>query len=195
MKARIIYGMGASGCGKDSLMGYARAKLAGHPNIAFDHRCITCPANAGGENHVSLSPDEFASRAAVGLFALHWQSHGQRYGIDIEINQRLASGATVIVNGSREYLLQVSGRYQDVVPLLIEVSPEVLRERLLDRGRETRDQVEKRMQRHQALAGVCGECLKVDNDGPLHEGGDTLIGLILYYSVNNRLQTSRCLPA
>jgi len=153
MKNRLIYVMGASGSGKDSLMRYAREKLARHPNIVFAHRYITRPADAGGENHVSLSPDEFASRAAAGLFALHWQSHGHHYGIGIEINQWLANGATVIVNGSREYLPHVVSRYGDVVPLLIEVSPDVLRERLLRRGRETREQVEKRLQRHQDLAG------------------------------------------
>ncbi|MGX7950177.1 MULTISPECIES: phosphonate metabolism protein/1,5-bisphosphokinase (PRPP-forming) PhnN [Desulfovibrionaceae] len=191
MKARLIYVMGASGSGKDSLMRYAREKLAKHSNIVFAHRYITRPADAGGENHVSLTPDEFSSRVAAGLFAFHWQSHGHHYGIGIEIDQWLASGATVIVNGSREYLPQVSGRYHNVVPLLIEVSADVLRERLLSRGRETREQVEKRLQRHQALAGACKGCLKVNNDGPLHEGGDTLIDLILHDSVNDRLQPDR----
>jgi len=195
MKNRLIYVMGASGSGKDSLMHYAREKLARRPGIVFAHRYITRPADAGGENHVSLSPDEFASRVAAGLFALHWQSHGHHYGIGIEIDQWLANGATVIVNGSREYLPHVSGRYKDVVPLLVEVSPDVLRERLLSRGRETRDQVEKRLQRHQVLAGVCVDCLKVNNDGQLQQGGDTLIGLILHYSVGNCLQPSRCIPA
>lgn len=191
MKNRLIYVMGASGSGKDSLMRYSRKKLAKHPNIVFAHRYITRPADAGGENHVSLSPDEFASRAAAGLFAFHWQSHGHQYGIGIEIDQWLASGATVIVNGSREYLPHVSDRYHNVVPLLIEVSPDVLRERLQSRGRETRDQVEKRLQRHQVLASACVGCLKVNNDGQLHEGGDAFIGLILHYSVNDCLQVDR----
>lgn len=35
MKARLIYVMGASGSGKDSLMGYAREKLAKHSNIVI----------------------------------------------------------------------------------------------------------------------------------------------------------------
>jgi ribose 1,5-bisphosphokinase len=191
MKARLIYVMGASGSGKDSLMLHARKSLARQKNIVFAHRYITRPADAGGENHVALTPDEFASRVAAGLFALHWQSHGHHYGIGIEIDQWLASGVTVVVNGSREYLPQVFSRYREVVPLLIEVSPDVLRERLLSRGRETREQVEKRLQRHQVLAGACEGCLKVNNDGQLHEGGDTLIGLILHYSVNGCLQPDR----
>lgn len=195
MKNRLIYVMGASGSGKDSLMRYAREKLARHPNIVFAHRYITRPADAGGENHVSLSPDEFASRAAAGLFALHWQSHGHHYGIGIEIDQWLANSATVIVNGSREYLPHVVSRYGDVVPLLIKVSPDVLRERLLRRGRETSDQIEKRLHRHQVLSDSCGECLTVNNDGPLHDSGDTLIGIILNYSVEGCLQSDSCISS
>ena len=195
MKNRLIYVMGASGSGKDSLMRHAREKLAKHSNIVFAHRYITRPADAGGENHVSLTPDEFSSRVAAGLFAFHWQSHGHHYGIGIEIDRWLASGATVIVNGSREYLPQVSGRYHNVVPLLIEVSPDVLRERLLRRGRENREQIEQRLQRHEVLAGACAEGLKVNNDGPLHESGDTLVGLILHYSVEDCLQPSSCVPS
>lgn len=194
MKARLIYVMGASGSGKDSLMRYAREKLAKHSNIVFAHRYITRPADAGGENHVSLTPDEFSSRVATGLFAFHWQSHGHNYGIGIEIDQWLASGATVIVNGSREYLPHVFRRYRDVVPLLIEVSPDVLRDRLLRRGRENREQIEKRLQRHRLLSGACAEGLHVNNDGPLSESGDTLIGLILHYCVEDCPQPSSGVP-
>ena len=97
------------------------------------------------------------------------------------------------MNGSREYLPHVVSRYGSVVPLLIEVSPDVLRERLLRRGRETRDQIEKRLQRHQLLSDSCGECLTVNNDGPLHESGDTLMCIILHYSVKGSLQPDRCI--
>ncbi|WFS64255.1 phosphonate metabolism protein/1,5-bisphosphokinase (PRPP-forming) PhnN [Pseudodesulfovibrio thermohalotolerans] len=191
MKANLIYIMGASGSGKDSLMRYAREKLAKHTNIVFAHRYITRPADVGGENHVSLSPDEFSSRVAAGLFALHWQSHGYYYGIGIEIDLWLTRGLTVIVNGSRKYLQNVYNRYTNVVPILIEVSPDILRLRLQNRNRETGEQIEKRLQRHQILANACEGCLKVNNDGQLNEGGDTLIDLILHYSVNDFLHPDR----
>jgi ribose 1,5-bisphosphokinase len=183
MKNRLIYVMGASGSGKDSLLSHARENLAGHPRIVFAHRYITRPADAGGENHVALLPDEFAARAAAGLFALHWQSHGHHYGIGSEIDHWLAQGITVIVNGSRAYLPQAVSRYGDkLLPLLIEVSASVLRERLRRRGRETPAQIDRRLERHRELADTCGECLRINNDGRLHEAGDRLIGLIRDYS-------------
>ena len=48
MTARLFYLVGASGSGKDSLLGYARGKLAGAPDVLFAHRYITRPADAGG---------------------------------------------------------------------------------------------------------------------------------------------------
>jgi ribose 1,5-bisphosphokinase len=98
------------------------------------------------------------------------------------------------VNGSREYFPHVFRRYRDVVPLLIEVSPDVLRDRLLRRGRENREQIEKRLQRHRLLSGTCAEGLHVNNDGPLSESGDTLIGLILHYCVEDCPQPSSGVP-
>jgi ribose 1,5-bisphosphokinase len=51
------------------------------------------------------------------------------------------------------------------------------------------------VQRHQDLADTCGGCLKVSNDGPLHESGDTFVGLILHYSANECLQSDRCISS
>ena len=60
--------------------------------VAFAHRYITRPAEVGGENHVALSRAEFALRRAHGLFAFHWQAHGNDYGIGREIDAWRAAG-------------------------------------------------------------------------------------------------------
>jgi len=141
----LLYVIGASGSGKDSLMHAARETLAGDPNVVFAHRYITRPANAGGENHVALSETEFAARLARNLFAMHWHSHGLHYGLGLEINHWLAKGLTVVVNGSREYLNEASEKYSELKPVLIDVSTEVLRERLQLRGRESATSIETRL--------------------------------------------------
>ncbi|MBD1400865.1 phosphonate metabolism protein/1,5-bisphosphokinase (PRPP-forming) PhnN [Pelovirga terrestris] len=182
MEGQLLYLMGASGSGKDSLMGYAREKLTGHSAILFAHRYITRSADAGAENHVALSPAEFHARVAAGLFALHWHSHNHDYGIGREIDLWLAGGATVVVNGSRAYLPRAQKRYPNLIPLCIEVSPEVLRTRLHERGRETAQQIAGRLQRHQRLAASARDCLAINNNGLLAEGGNTLIGIILHYA-------------
>ena len=69
MEGSLVYVMGPSGAGKDSVLGRARSLLPPAAPVVFAHRYITRPAEAGGENHVALTRDEFATRRACGLFA------------------------------------------------------------------------------------------------------------------------------
>lgn len=179
MSGILLYVIGASGSGKDSLMQHARASLAQDINVVFSHRYITRPSDAGGENHVALSEDEFESRVTQKLFPLHWHSHGLRYGIGCELNHWLAKGLTVVLNGSRGYLHEASRRYPELVPVLIEVSPKVLRERLLARGRESADEIDSRLQRGGEFDSLQhGKLLRFRNDLPLASTGPEFVELI-----------------
>lgn len=178
MQARLIYVVGPSGSGKDSLLRYARERLAEEPGVVFAHRYITRSADAGGENHVALTPAEFASRQRNRLFALAWHSHGHAYGVGIEINQWLAKGATVVVNGSREYLSEARRRFPELLAVSIDVPAEVLRERLLARGREDAASVEQRLERHRRLQDTTPAGPVITNDGPLERAGEALVALL-----------------
>jgi ribose 1,5-bisphosphokinase len=175
----LLYVIGASGSGKDSLMQVAREALADNPEVIFAHRYITRPAHAGGENHVALSEAEFDARLARKLFAMHWRSHGLRYGLGCELNHWLAKGLTVVVNGSREYLDEASEKYSALRPVLIEVSTEVLRERLRSRGRENSSDIEVRLTRAEAFKNVRHpQLLRLPNNAPLSETGPAFVALI-----------------
>lgn len=178
MQARLIYVVGPSGSGKDSLLRYARERLAEEPGVVFAHRYITRPADAGGENHVALTPAEFASRQRNRLFSLVWHSHGHAYGIGIEINQWLAQGATVVVNGSREYLAEARRRFPELLVVSIDVPAEVLRERLLARGREDASSIEQRLDRHRRMQSPSPAGHVITNDGPLARAGEALVALL-----------------
>lgn len=176
-RGQLIYVIGPSGCGKDSLMQYARSHCPGR-EAAFAHRYITRPADAGFENHVALLPDEYQARLELGLFALHWDSHGYRYGLGIEIDAWMDAGLNVAVNGSRAYLPEAARRYPDLVPALVTVDLEILRQRLILRGRESADEIERRLERageytvsHPALA-------RIDNSGELSQAGRALLDLV-----------------
>lgn len=181
LRAHLIYIMGASGSGKDSLMDFARARLAGGHRVVFAHRYITRPSDKGGENHLALTAEEFALRRAERLFALHWESHGFHYGIGIEINQWLDKGLSVVVNGSRGYFSEVQILYPHVVPVLIDVSIETLRDRLRGRGRESEQEVNERLDRHGKFADRLDDYNKIDNNSPLENGGEELAALIRGY--------------
>ena len=79
------------------MLNRARMLLADNAPVIFAHRYITRAAEAGGENHVELSPAEFGLRRTHGLFAFHWQAHGNDYGIGREIYSWRRAGLTVVV--------------------------------------------------------------------------------------------------
>ena len=103
-QGQLVYVMGASGSGKDSLLQALRPRLRGVP-VAFARRYITRPLSAKGERHIAVSPERFAAMAASGDFVMDWQSHGLRYGIGKGIETTLAHGHVVLMNGSGVFLI------------------------------------------------------------------------------------------
>ena len=182
MPMALIYVTGPSGSGKDSLLRYARKHLSGHTGVCFIHRYVTRAADAGGENHIALSSEEFASRRQAGLFALSWASNELHYGVGIEIDYWLAKGLTVVMNGSREYLPQARARYPWLVLVEIAASESVLRKRLLARGRETAEQVDQRLQRNRELSPGAPDAQVIGNEGDLESAGQALVALICRYA-------------
>ena len=144
--AKILYVIGASGAGKDSVMALFRQRC--NSNFQFIHRYITRPAFAGGENHIELSEAEFAQRCEQGLFAMNWRANSLNYGIGTELDLWLSQNTNVVLNGSREYLPQALKLYSDrLLPVIIEVDSQILAQRLIKRGREDQAQINKRLQR------------------------------------------------
>jgi ribose 1,5-bisphosphokinase len=174
--SKLIYIVGASGVGKDSLMHYARQRLNGSLQILFAHRYITRPVAGNSENHVAITPEEFQGRKAGGLFALDWESHDLYYGIGKEINDWMISGFHVVVNGSRQYLPLAKERYPQLVTIVIEADPEIILHRLQDRGREDAAAITSRIKRQPPLdkAGL----IRITNNGLLEEAGETLLGIL-----------------
>jgi ribose 1,5-bisphosphokinase len=186
MTGTLVYVMGPSGSGKDSLIAHVRqsinATYAATWNISADaretlrpvffaRRYVTRPENAGGERHYTLTREAFQLRKNRGEFALSWESHGLCYGISTDIDSRLAAGAVVVVNGSREYLPEALQRYPALLPMLISAQPEILRERLEKRGREKQADINERL----AGAGVelpeVPALIRVDNSGSFEVAG------------------------
>ncbi|MDR1849354.1 MAG: phosphonate metabolism protein/1,5-bisphosphokinase (PRPP-forming) PhnN [Zoogloeaceae bacterium] len=187
MNGTLVYVMGPSGSGKDSLMAYARRRMnaaytltwnasaaprQGLRPVIFVRRHITRQANAGGERHHPITREEFQSCRNRGRFALAWESHGLCYGIGGEMNLHLAKGAVAVVNGSREYLPEAIKNYPELVPVLISATPEVLRKRLEKRGRETAPDIGERLQGATLPMPEIHNLIRLDNSGTLEEAGE-----------------------
>jgi ribose 1,5-bisphosphokinase len=166
-KGRLVFLMGPSGSGKDSLIEAARRQLV-EAGVEIARRVITRSAEAKGEAARSVTDEQFEALRVQGAFAMHWRANGLDYGIPLQVEQWLAAGSVVLVNGSRAYLAQARRRYPDLLAVLIEVNPEVLRQRLLARGRETLDEVEQRLARNARLQVVADPSVHVlDNSTTL----------------------------
>lgn len=142
--------VGPSGAGKDTLMAGARAVLAADPRVRFVRRCITRPAEAGGEEHEALNPAQFATRQAEGGFAIWWEAHGLLYGIPRDIEADLAVGRVVVANLSRHALRDAALRYPLRV-LEITAPVAVRAQRLAARGRESAEDIAARLSREAGI--------------------------------------------
>jgi ribose 1,5-bisphosphokinase len=176
--ARTFYVIGASGVGKDALLRYARARTAGHGRVVFAHRYITRPADAGGENHVALSPAEFADRRACGCFALCWEAHGLHYGVGREVLLWWAQGLDVVINGSRAALAAAREALPALVPVIVEASEAVVRRRLALRGRESAAGIDARFSRARLAVPDEPRVVRIRNDGALEDAGERLVALL-----------------
>ncbi|WP_286808572.1 ribose 1,5-bisphosphokinase [Leclercia sp. UBA2479] len=175
MMGRLIWLMGPSGSGKDSLLSALRQQE--HTQLLVAHRYITRAANAGSENHIALSEQEFFTRAGQNLLALSWHANGFYYGVGIEIDLWLHAGFDVLVNGSRAHLPQARARYEAaLMPVCLQVSPEILRSRLQSRGRESDHEIEQRLAR--AALYTPADCHLLNNDGSLLQSVGTFLSLI-----------------
>src|ERR1700743_1970087 len=177
MEGRLIYVMGPSGAGKDSLLHFARDQVAGAP-VVFAHRYITRRAGSN-ENHIALTLEEFEVRSALGLFALEWSSHALRYGIGIELDAWLARGCTVVVNGSRQHLERALERYPHAEIVHVEAEPHILAARLGARARETAEQIAARLARLAPFSLPDGaRVTRIDNSGALDVAGHAFVRVL-----------------
>ncbi|WP_313118009.1 phosphonate metabolism protein/1,5-bisphosphokinase (PRPP-forming) PhnN [Ectopseudomonas guguanensis] len=166
MQGRLIYLMGPSGSGKDSLLQAARAPLEAR-GCRFARRVITRSAESVGEDALGVTPAEFERLEGEGAFALSWRANGLAYGIPREIDDWLSAGQDVLINGSRGHLEVARQRYPQLLAILLQVDEAVLRQRLLARGRETPEQIEQRLARSRELqAGVASSPLPFMGEGP-----------------------------
>jgi ribose 1,5-bisphosphokinase len=166
MAGHLVYVMGPSGAGKDTLLTLARPILA-PDGFAFAHRYITRAPVAGDENFVSLGAGEFAARRAAGLFAFDWQVRDVSYGIGREIEQWRAAGLTVVVSGSRADFQSGKPALAGAIPVLITAAREAIAARLASRGRESAAEISSRLDRAGAFEIESPALIRIDNSGVL----------------------------
>ncbi len=165
---RLFTVVGPSGVGKDSLL---RAAKAHYPRLHLVRRVITRPTEAGGEDFEGVTQSQFDARLARNGFALHWQAHGLRYGIPSTLHEVLADGRDAVFNGSRAMLPDAQRAFPGLIVIHVTARPEILATRLAARGRETADDIARRLAR--ATLGLphgLRRVIEIDNSGRFEDG-------------------------
>ncbi|MCA1968282.1 MAG: phosphonate metabolism protein/1,5-bisphosphokinase (PRPP-forming) PhnN [Rhizobium sp.] len=170
--------VGPSGAGKDSLIHLATQHFAGRPDVHFVQRVITRPADSGGEQHRGVLPAEFEAMREQGAFAVDWDAHGLSYGIPASVHEKLALGHLVVANGSRSALPHWAKAFPSLLVINVTASPEVLAERLVARGRESREEILERLKRGSLAVDGDYDVVTIDNSGALAEAGAKLISTL-----------------
>jgi ribose 1,5-bisphosphokinase len=185
-RGRLIYVVGPSGAGKDSLLEWVGARLPGDSGVRLARRIITRPADAGGESHIPATEAQFDAALARSEFALHWRANGHRYGIGREIEAWLDAGQTVVVNGSREYLPAARSRFPQLEAVHVTAPAATLQSRLARRGREKPDEASRRLARNDGMPDAArSAALLLVNDGPLEVAGARLAEFLAGRRVNS----------
>ena len=156
--------VGPSGSGKDTLINFARTRLADRPEFVFVRRIVTRPADRASEDHDSLSEAQFDAQERSGGFALSWPAHGLRYGLPASVDTDIDAGRVVIANVSRQIVGEIERRYPRTTVVALSAAPEIIAQRLA------------RMVDADLLGPTT---VRLDNSGPLVIAGERLVDILL----------------
>ena len=145
--SRVVVITGPSGVGKGTLIRLLREQL---PELGLSISATTRGARPGEEDGVDyhfLGDAEFDRLVMEGAFVEHAEYAGRRYGtLRSELERRTGAGEPVVL----EIEVQGARQIRDAIPdaLLVFIAPpsrEALRERLVGRGTDAPEVVERRL--------------------------------------------------
>ncbi|QDF28896.1 AAA family ATPase [Halarcobacter anaerophilus] len=140
MDTKIVLIIGPSGAGKDTLIKEAKKEFK--EKINFVKRYITRESDVNESNYYI---DEYAFEILRhnSYFASSWNAHGNFYGIP----KRFIKNGINLISISRGRIKDFENLYDKVYTINITLPKEILKQRLLKRGRENKEDIEKRVQR------------------------------------------------
>ena len=176
MTGGFVMVVGASGAGKDTLIGIARQHLADRKDIVFPRREITRKPES--EDSIEITPETFEARLAAGQYAFAWRAHGLGYGIPAAVAEDVAAGRSVVFNGSRAVAADMLDKHERFLVVHVTVPHALLVERLAHRGREGPGDIERRVARADFNFGDHPNVVHLNNNATPEEGGKRLAEFI-----------------
>ena len=178
--------VGNSGSGKDALLNEVlkRWPTSARP-LRIPQRYITRPAHIS-EPIASVTSEEFAILKQQGEFCLTWHVYDADYGVPAAVLDWLKEGSAVIVNVSREIILQARRLVKNLNVIFVAVPLETSLRRISARKRESEDDpgFKQRIARAEANQTLAEADFVVDNSVPLDEAAEKLINYMLSFGVD-----------
>ncbi len=145
--ARVFVITGPSGVGKGTLI---RGLMERHPQLELSVSATTRaprPGEADGVDYHFLSREEFDKRVAEEAFVEHADYAGRSYGtLRSELEARVQDGTPVVLEIEVQGARQVRAAMPEAVQVFIAPpSLEALRTRLIGRGTDDTEEVERRL--------------------------------------------------
>ncbi|MFX0102157.1 MAG: hypothetical protein ACFFCS_21505 [Candidatus Hodarchaeota archaeon] len=174
--SKLFLIVGNSGSGKDSILANALENWNKEkPKLIVPRRYITRPESPETEKYHSITVEKFKEMEAAGEFVLKWISYQIHYGVSKDILKEMEDGNLVIVNVSRQIINQTRNDFPGVRVIFVKVPLDVLISRIRERGRETEEQIQKRIDRAKKNVDLPGADFVLENVGTIEEAGSKLI--------------------
>jgi guanylate kinase len=145
--ARVFVITGPSGVGKGTLIRGLMERMNGLELSVSATTRAPRPGEIDGVDYHFLSREEFDRRVARGDFVEHADYAGRSYGtLRTELEERVAAGVPVVLEIEVQGARQVRATMPEAVQVFIAPpSPEALRTRLIGRGTDDAEEVERRL--------------------------------------------------
>lgn len=178
--ARVFVITGPSGVGKGTLI---RLLLEEVPELVLSVSATTRrprPGETHGEDYWFLTDAEFDERVAGGDFVEWAEYAGRRYGtLRSELDRCLERGVPVVLEIEVQGAQQVRQTMPEAVQVFIAPpSSDVLRQRLVGRGTDDPEQIERRLETAERELAAQGEFHHVVVNDRLDDAVRELVGLV-----------------
>lgn len=168
MRGRIFLIVGNSGSGKDSII----REIVRRQGVRTVKRFITRQAHES-EDFVPVSHQEFEELSRDNNFFLEWGVYGKEYGVPMEAVELCEQGYNVVINVSRQVVDKA--KENDFVRVVeIRASEDVMKKRILNRGREPAEEIDERLSRFELFKDFDRADFVIDNSGSLSSAVEQL---------------------